>query len=154
MPTRVIRNVEELKGLVGQEVGLSDWFLVSQSLIDAFAEVTQDHQWIHCDPERAKAESPLRGPIAHGFLTLSLLTHLKMQAVRIDGDFKMSLNYGFNRVRFPAPVPAGARIRLRSALQSVDDIPGGVQVTWAITVEVEGRPKPALVAEWLGRLYC
>ena len=152
MPTRVIR-LEELKDLVGQEVGLSDWFLVSQSLIDAFAEITQDRQWIHCDPERAKNESPLGGPIAHGFLTLSLLTHLKMQAVKIEGDFKMALNYGFNRVRFPAPVPAGARIRLRSSLQSIEDIRRGVQVTWAIAVEVEGQPKPALVAEWLGRLY-
>ena len=143
-----------MPGLVGQEVGLSDWYLVSQSLIDAFAEVTHDHQWIHCDPGRAKAESPLGGPIAHGFLTLSLLTHLKMQAVRIEGAFKMSVNYGFNRVRFPAPVPAGARIRLRSALQSVEDISRGIQVTWAITIEVEGQSKPALVAEWLGRLYC
>jgi acyl dehydratase len=152
MPTRVIANIEELKGLVGQEIGLSDWFQVSQALIDAFAEITQDRQWIHCDPARAKTESPFGGTIAHGFLTLALLTHLKMQAVKIDG-IRKSLNYGFNRVRFTAPVLAGARLRLHSTLQSVADVPGGVEVAWAITVEIEGQPKPALVAEWLGRLY-
>jgi acyl dehydratase len=153
MPTRVINEIAELKRLIGQEVGLSDWIVISQALIDAFADVTQDRQWIHCDVVRATAESPVGGTIAHGFLTLALLTPLKMQAVKIEGDFKMSLNYGFNRVRFPAPVPAGARIRLRSTLASVEDIAGGVQVTWSITVEIEGQPKPALVAEWLGRLY-
>ena len=152
MPTRTIANVDELKALVGQEVGVSDWFLVSQALIDNFAELTQDRQWIHCDVERARMESPSGGTIAHGFLTMALLSHLKAQAVKLDG-FKMSINYGFNRVRFPAPVPAGARIRLHSALQGVEEVPGGVQVVWAVTVQIEGQPKPALAAEWLGRLY-
>lgn len=152
MAARVIAGADELKALVGQEVGVSDWFLVSQPLIDRFAEVTQDWQWIHCDAERAKAESPTGQTIAHGFLTMSLLSHLKAQAVKLDG-FKMSINYGFNRVRFPAPVPAGSRIRLHSTLQSADEVAGGIQVAWAITIEIEGQPKPALAAEWLGRLY-
>ena len=153
MATRVIAGVDELKGLVGQEIGVSDWFVVSQTLIDAFAQLTEDWQWIHCDPERAAKESPQARTIAHGFLTMALLSHLKAQAVHIAGDFKMSLNYGFNRVRFPAPVPAGARIRLHSTLQAVEDVPGGIQVTWNVTVEIEGQAKPALAAEWLGRLY-
>ncbi len=153
MPARVLANIEELKGLIGQEIGVSDWFAVSQTLIDAFAELTQDWQWIHCDPERTKKESPLGQTIAHGFLTMALLSHLKAQVVKIGGDVKSSINYGFNRVRFPAPVPAGSRIRLRSTLQSVEDVPGGVQVAWGVTIEIEGQPKPALVADWLGRLY-
>ena len=153
MPTRVIAGVAELKSLVGQEIGVSDWFVISQSLIDAFAELTKDWQWIHCDPDRAKKESPVGQTIAHGFLTMALLSHLKAQVAKIDGDFKMSLNYGFNRVRFPAPVPSGSRIRLHSTLQSVHDVHGGIQVCWAVTVEIEGQPKPALAAEWLGRLY-
>lgn len=152
MPTRTIAGPEELKTLVGQEVGVSDWFTVSQALIDGFAKLTHDRQWIHCDVDRARKESPSGGTIAHGFLTMALLSHLKAQAVKIDG-FRMSINYGFNRVRFPAPVPAGARIRLRSTLQNVDDVPGGVQVTWGVTMEIEGQAKPALAAEWLGRLY-
>ena len=152
MPVRTIAGADELKSLIGQEVGISDWFTVPQSLIDAFAELTHDRQWIHCDVERAQKESPSGGTIAHGFLTMALLSHLKSQAVKIDG-FKMSINYGFNRVRFPAPVPAGARVRLRSTLQGVEEVPGGVQVVWAVTVEIEGQPKPALAAEWLGRLY-
>ena len=153
MPVRVIAGVDELKKLVGQEVGVSDWFGISQALIDAFAELTQDWQWIHCDPMRAKKESPVGQTIAHGFLTMALLSHLKAQVAKVEGDFKMSLNYGFNRVRFPAPVPAGSRIRLRSTLLSVDDVPGGTQLAWGVTVEIEGQSKPALAAEWLGRLY-
>jgi acyl dehydratase len=153
MPTRVIAGVEELRGLIGQPVGQSDWFLVSQAQVDAFAEVTQDRQWIHCDPVRAQQESPFRGTIAHGFLTMALLSHLQTQAVKIEGDFKMLVNYGFNRVRFSAPVPVGARIRLNSSLLAVEDVPGAIQVTWGITIEIEGKTKPALAAEWLARLY-
>src|SRR5438105_13914034 len=132
MPTRTIANVEELKALVGQEVGVSDWFIVSQSLSDGLAELSQDRQWIHCDVERAKRESPAGGTIAHGFLTMALLSHLKAQAVKVEG-FKVSLNYGFNRVRFPAPVPAGSRVRLHRTLQSGEDVPGGAQAAWAGT---------------------
>lgn len=153
MAARVVEGLAELRGLVGQEVGVGDWFTISQGMIDAFAEITQDRQWIHLDAMRARAESPYGTTIAHGFLTLALLTHLHRQAVDLRGDFQRAINYGLNRVRFPAPVPAGARIRARSTLQTVDDIAGGVQLTWLITVECEGGTKPALVAEWLGRLY-
>jgi acyl dehydratase len=153
MTLRVIEGVEELKHLVGQEVGISEWFTVTQSQIDDFARVTGDHQWIHTDAERAKADSPFGSTVAHGFLTLSLLSHLQGQAVHVRGDFKMAINYGLNRVRFTSPVPAGSRIRARSTLRCVEDISGGVQLTWAVTVDIEGSTKPALVAEWLGRLY-
>lgn len=153
MPLREIEGIEELRGLVGQEVGSSDWFIVTHDLIRAFADVTGDQQWIHCDPERAKTESPYGTTIAHGFLTLSLLSQLHGQSVKIRGDFKMAINYGLNRVRFPAPVPASARIRTHSTLQSLEEIQGGYQLIWAIMVEIENGPKPALVAEWITRLY-
>jgi acyl dehydratase len=153
MPLRIIESLAELRDLVGQEVGISDWFLVSQPLIDAFAEVTRDRQWIHLDIERAKTESPYGTTIAHGFLTLALLTHLHSQAVEVRGDFQRSINYGLNRARFPSPVRAGSRIRARSTLAAVEDVPHGVQLTWAITVESEGESKPALVAEWIARVY-
>ncbi|HLJ92347.1 MAG TPA: MaoC family dehydratase [Gemmataceae bacterium] len=150
---RVIASIGELRSLVGQHVGSSEWFMVTQEHINAFAEVTGDRQWIHIDIERARTESPFRVPIAHGFLTLSLLSQLHAQAVQVRGDFKMAINYGLNRVRYPAPVPAGSRIRLHSALQSAEDIPGGIQVLWLATMEIEGTSKPALVAEWLIRFY-
>ncbi len=153
MPPRVIEGFAELKSLVGQQVGLGDWFVVGQPLIDAFAEVTQDRQWIHLDTARAQAESPYGTTIAHGFLTLSLLSHLHAQAVQVKGDFTRAINYGFNRVRFPAPVLAGSRIRVRSTLQAVEEIADGVQVTWNIAAEIEGNAKPAVAAEWLARLY-
>jgi acyl dehydratase len=150
---RVIEGIAELKSLVGQQVGLSDWFTVTQEQIKAFAEVTGDRQWIHVDMERARTESPFGTTIAHGFLTLALLSHLHGQAVQVRGDFKMTINYGLNRVRYPAPVPSSSRIRTQSTLQSVEDVPGGIQVVWLATVEIEGSAKPALVAEWLIRFY-
>ena len=153
MPQRVIDGVAELRGLVGREVGLSDWFTVTQERINAFAEVTEDRQWIHCDPDRARAESPYGTTIAHGFLTLSLLSHLLSQTVRVSGPFSRTINYGLNRVRFPAAVPAGARIRARCTLQAAQDVPGGLQVAWAVTMECEGQPKPVMVAESLSRFY-
>jgi len=153
MPTRTIDGVEQLRSLVGQEVGRSDWLEVTQGMIDAFAEVTGDHQWIHVDRERARRESPFGTTIAHGFLTLSLITRLHAQAVCVEGERKMGINYGLNRVRFPNPVRSGSRVRARSAVRSVEDFPGGVQVTWLVTVDLEGEEKPALVAEWVGRLY-
>src|SRR5206468_3480233 len=125
----------------------------TQALIDAFAAVSHDHQWIHVDSVRAPTDSPYGSTIAHGFLTLSLLSHLFAQAVQLEGNFTMRINYGLNKVRFPAAVPAGARIRARFSLQTVADVPGGVQLTWNAQVDVEGGPKPALVAEWLGRVY-
>jgi acyl dehydratase len=153
MPPRIIKGIEELKGLVGQEVATSDWFDISQSRIDAFAEVTGDHQWIHIDSERAKTDSPFHTTIAHGFLTLSLISQFASQTVKVEGDFKMGINYGLNRVRFTSPVPSDSRVRARFALHSVEDITGGSQITWAVTVEVEGAAKPSLVAEWLVRYY-
>jgi acyl dehydratase len=153
MPQRVIDGVAELKGLIGQEVGLSDWFAVTQERIDAFAEVTEDRQWIHCDADRARAESPYGTTVAHGYLTLSLLGHLLSQAVRVGGPFSRKINYGLNRVRFPAAVPAGARIRARCTLQAAEDIPGGLQMTWVVTMECEGQPRPVMVAESLSRFY-
>jgi acyl dehydratase len=153
MPQRVIDGVAELKGLVGQEFGLSDWFPLTQERINAFAEVTEDRQWIHCEPDRARAESPYGTTVAHGFLTLSLLGHLLSQAVRVNGPFSRRINYGLNRVRFPAAVPAGARIRARFTLRAAEEIPGGLQIVWGVTVECEGQHKPVMVAESLSRLY-
>jgi len=150
---RIIEGVQELKGLVGKEAGASDWFEVTQSRINAFADATEDHQWIHVDVERAKADSPFHATIAHGFLTLSLLPHLVSQAVKVQGDFKMGINYGLNRLRFVSPVLAGSNVRARLTLQSVEDVPGGNQITWSVTCEIEGGTKPALVAEWLVRYY-
>jgi acyl dehydratase len=150
---RIINSVAELKSLLGQEVGVSEWFVVTQATIDAFAEATGDHQWIHCEPQRARAESPYGTTVAHGYLTLALVSQLNFQAVRVNGDFTRAINYGMNKVRFPNPVPAGARIRSRMTPQAVDEIPDGVQIAWLVTVEVEGQPKPALVAECLSRLY-
>ena len=153
MPQRVIDGVAELRGLVGQEVGLSDWFTVTQERINAFAEVTEDRQWIHCDADRARAESPYGTTVAHGFLTLSLLGHLLSQAVRANGPFSRTINYGLNRVRFPAAVPADGRIRARCTLRAAEEIPGGLHIAWAVEVECEGQPKPVMVAESLSRLY-
>jgi acyl dehydratase len=153
MPGRVIEDIGELNDLVGHEVGMSDWFEVDQAQIAAFAALTQDHQWIHVDGDRARVESPYGTTIAHGFLTLSLLSRLQAQAVQVQGEFARRINYGFNRIRFPAAVVAGARIRLRSTLKAFEEIDGGFQLTWAVVIEIEGQSRPALVAEWIGRLY-
>jgi len=149
---RVIEGLDQLQGLAGQEIGLSDWVEVPQATIDAFAETTGDRQWIHVDRERAAAESPFGATIAHGFLTLSLLSHLKSQAVEVRG-VRMGINYGLNRVRFPAPVRSGSRLRGRFTLQSVEPIDGGLQAVVAATVEIDGSQKPALAAEWVLRYY-
>ena len=118
-----------------------------------FAEATGDHQWIHVDQDRARTESPYGTTIAHGFLTLSLLSYLMSQTVRVRIPAKMGINYGLNKVRFPSPVPSGARLRARATLQSVEDIPGGLQLVWHISIEREGGDKPCCVAEWLLRQY-
>ncbi len=153
MPTRTIDSIDELRSLVGQEIATSDWLEVTQAMIDTFAEVTGDHQWIHVDRERAKKESPFGTTIAHGFLTLSLITRLHGQSVDVRANKKMGINYGLNRLRFVSPVKSGAKIRSRSSVKAIDDFEGGVLVTWGILVEIEGGEKPALVAEWLGRIY-
>jgi acyl dehydratase len=151
MPT-TIDSIAALRERVGQTVGVSDWFKVEQERIDAFAEATEDRQWIHTDPERAARESPFGSTIAHGFLTLSLLSALMRDALSVGG-VHMGVNYGLNRVRFVSPVPAGARIRGRFALMTVDAVHGGTQAIWGVTVEVEGAEKPCCVAEWLVRYY-
>ncbi len=153
MPVREITTLDELRSLVGQEVNVGDWIEVTQDRINLFAEATGDHQWIHIDQERAGAESPYGTTIAHGFLTLSLLSYLMSRTVRVAIPAKMGINYGLNKVRFPSAVPSGARIRARATLQSVEDFPGGIQLVWNATVEREGGDKPCCVAEWLVRQY-
>ena len=152
MPARVQFRIDELKRLIGKEVAVTDWLIVSQERIDAFAGATEDHQWIHVDRERAARESPYGTTVAHGFLSLSLLPHLLGQAVEIQA-MRLGINYGLNRVRFTGPVPAGSRVRARFRLAAVEDIDRGVQVTWNVTVEREGEAKPVLVAEWLTRRH-
>ena len=148
-----IESVNGLKELVGREVGVSEWVEVSQARVDRFAEATEDRQWIHTDPERAARESPFRVTIAHGFLTLSLLSEMGRTAVAVGG-VRMGINYGLNRVRFVAPVPAGSRVRGRFTLAAVEEIKGGAQATWGVTVEREGGgERPCCVAEWLVRYY-
>lgn len=142
----------ELPSLVGQEVAVSGWFTVGQERIAAFAEATEDRQWIHLDPERCARESPFGAPVAHGFLSLSLLPAMLESALRIEG-MRMGLNYGLNRVRFPAPLPSGSRVRGRWTLAACEPIEGGVQLSWAVTVESEGGARPVCAADFLVRAY-
>ena len=142
-------KIDDLKP--GLEFGPSEWQEIRQERIDAFADATGDHQWIHVDPERAAA-SPLGGTIAHGLLTLSLAPAMTSSLLSFEG-FAFALNYGYDRVRFPAPLPVGARVRMRATLASVKDIPGGAQITIVQTFEVEGGEKPVCVAESLARVY-
>jgi acyl dehydratase len=144
-------SIRELEKRVGEEVAVSPWLEVTQERIDTFARAIEDFQWIHVDPARAAA-SPFGRTIAHGFLTLSLLSRLSEMTFSFS-DRKMGINYGLNRVRFTAPVPSGARVRARFALARYEKLDGGVQVTWNTLVEIEGSDKPALVAEWIGRHY-
>ena len=141
-----------LKELVGQHIGWSDWETVTQEQVNLFAEATGDHQWTHVDVERAKKESPFGGPIAHGYLTLSLLPYLLPKMWHVGG-FSMGVNYGTEKVRFPSPVPVGSQVRCGAAVDSVDDIAGGVQVTLTGTIEVVGAPKPSCVAQVVYRYY-
>lgn len=150
---RLIENLDQLKRMVGKEVGVSEWFEVTQERIRAFADATDDHQWIHVDSERAKVDSPYHSAIAHGFLTLSLLSSFWRQAVTMPSGSKMKINYGLNRVRFPGPVLVGSRIRARFELQAASSFEGGVQLIWDVSMEVEGTPKPCLVAEWIVQIY-
>ena len=147
-----IESVEKLGESVGREVALGGWVEVSQERINAFAETTEDRQWIHVDPERAARESPFGGTIAHGFLTLSLLSEMGRTALKVGG-VRMGINYGLGRVRFVSPVPAGSRIRGRFTLAALKEIRDGAEVTWKVTVEREGGDKPCCVAEWLVRYY-
>jgi acyl dehydratase len=154
MPKRILDSPEALKDLVGQEIAVTDWFNVTQERIQQFADATLDHQWIHIDVERARRESPFKAPIAHGFLTLSLLPHFMHQALEIKQGVRLGVNYGLNRVRFVSPVCAGSNIRARITLQSLKEVPpDGVEVVFNATVEVEGGEKPCCVAEWVARYY-
>ena len=144
-------SLRDLESKVGQEVGISPWVEISQDRIDRFAKATDDFQWIHVDPARAKG-SPFGGTVAHGFLTLSMLPKLSESTFEFS-DRKMGVNYGLNRVRFTAPVPAGAKIRGRFTLSKYEKLDGGVQVTWNVSVECEGSDKPVMVAEAIGRHY-
>ncbi|MGY1733337.1 MaoC family dehydratase [Geodermatophilus sp. SYSU D01045] len=145
-------TMAEVSGLIGEELGTSDWFEVTQDRVDTFADATGDHQWIHVDVERAKAESPFGGPIAHGYLTLSLLVPLFAQ-VFVVSDTAMGVNYGLDKVRFPSPVPVGSRVRLTATLKDVEQVAGGLQLTFAAVVEREGSEKPACIAEPVYRYY-
>ncbi|MFW6689503.1 MaoC family dehydratase [Streptomyces sp. MAR4 CNX-425] len=146
---RTFTSVDELKDAVGEHLGLSDWVEVDQRRVDLFAEATGDHQWIHVDPERA-AEGPFGGTIAHGYLTLSLLPLFAAQLVAVDG-VRMGVNYGTNKVRFPAPVPVGSRLRASATIVDVTEVTGGVQLAVRYTVEREGGEKPVCVAESVSR---
>jgi acyl dehydratase len=152
MTTRTIDGINGLKAAVGEHLGYSPWLEITQERVNQFAEATGDFQWIHVDVERAKAESPFGGPIAHGYLTLSLLPSLMPKVVQTSG-FSMGVNYGCNRVRFMSPVPVGANLRLGLKLVSVDDIAGGAQMVYEATFEVEGSEKPSCVAEVVLRSY-
>ena len=146
-----INGVEGAKALAGQDWGTSTWIEVTQEQVNTFADATGDHQWIHVDVERAK-EGPFGGPIAHGFLTLSLIPVLYHDVVHLEG-FPMAVNYGLNKVRFPSPVPVGSKLRAQVRNVSVEDVKGGVQVTNQITIEIEGGAKPVCVAEFVTRLF-
>ena len=145
-------DLTDLGGLVGREVATSDWLEVTQDRIDAFADATGDRQWIHVDAARASAETPFGATIAHGFLTLSLLTALVRTALTVNGS-GMILNYGLNRVRFVSPVPSGSRVRARITLDKVEDKGDSIQATWNVTVDLEGVDRPAAVAEWIVRYH-
>lgn len=148
-----IASIEDIKSRVGSEVGVSDWILIDQGRIDAFAEVTEDPQFIHIDPEAA-AKTPFGGTIAHGFLTLSLLSRMAADAMLRPDNIKMGVNYGFEKVRFIAPVRSGSRVRGRFTLQRFEEKrPGQHQFVHEVTVEIEGEGKPALIAEWIGLIF-
>jgi acyl dehydratase len=145
-------GIADAKARIGQEIGVTDWMLIDQERVNAFAKVTGDEQWIHVDVERAKRESPFGGPIAHGYLTLSLLAKFAQECIAVEG-VKLAVNYGLNRVRFTSPVKVGSRVRARFVLGAVDDIPGGAQIVWQAVIEIEGSDKPACAAEMVTRWY-
>lgn len=153
MPPLVVENLEALKDLVGREFAVTDWFEVTQQRIQQFADATEDRQWIHLDSDRAQKDSPYGTTIAHGFLTLSLLSHFSKQALQIRNGAGMIINYGLNRVRFSAPVPAGSKIRARFTLQSLKDVGHSTEAVLSVVIEVQNQSKPACLAEWVIRIY-
>ncbi len=153
MPPLVIKNPQSLKEFVGREIGVTEWFRVTQERIEKFAEATEDRQWIHLDRARASKESPYGATIAHGFLTLSLLSHLIKEAIQVQGGARLAVNYGLNRVRFPSAVLADSRIRARIMLLNLKELSDAVEAIYAVTIESEGSAKPVCVAEWVVRYY-
>jgi acyl dehydratase len=153
MPPLVVRNPQSLKELVGREFEVTEWLVVTQDRIALFAEATEDRQWIHLDQARASEESPYRTTIAHGFLTLSLISHFLKSAIQIESGVRLAVNYGLNRVRFPAAVSADSRIRARVALLALKELFDSVEATYSVTIEREKSEKPACVAEWIVRYY-
>lgn len=151
MPALVLETPQTLREYVGREVAVTEWFVVTQDRIRQFADATEDRQWIHLDRERAARESPYQTTIAHGFLTLSLLSHFMRQAIEIRGGVRLAINYGLNRVRFPAPVPAGSKARARFTLQSLKELPDALEAQFSVAVETEGSSKPCCVADWIVR---
>lgn len=152
MKVRRIDGLQELNGLVGQELGVSDWLKIDQAEVDTFAETTGDQYWIHTDPERARSDSPYGGTILHGLFTLSLGPGLSREIFAIEG-FGVGVNYGYQKVRFPSPVPVGSLVRMRATLAAVEEVGDGVQVTVTQTFEREGGEKPSCVAESVVRLF-
>ena len=153
MPPLVLPSLQSLKAYVGCEIATTGWLRMTQERIDRYAEATGDRQWIHVDPERARRESPYGATIAHGFLTLSLVSHFLREAIQLPNEVRRTINYGLNRVRFPAPVRAGENIRARIRLQSCTELPGSVEAVFEITIETEGAAKPSCVAEWVLRYF-
>jgi len=143
-------TIETLRHRIGEEIAVSEWLEIDQNRVNLFADATDDHQWIHVDVDRARRESPYGAPIAHGFLTLSLLARFSGELLRAEG-VRLGLNYGLDKVRFISPVRVGDRVRARYTLRSLTDVDGGVQVSWTATIEIEGTEKPACVAQTLVR---
>ena len=152
MTKKIFSDIQSIKDAIGQEVSVSEWFDITQERINAFADATGDHQWIHIDPIRAKTESPFKKTIAHGYFTLSLIAKFSGECIG-NNNTKMAINYGANKVRFASPVTVDSKIRAHFKLDTVEEIEGGVQVQWLITIEIEGQQKPACVAETLTRWY-
>jgi acyl dehydratase len=153
MPPLVVETLLSLKEFVGREIAVTDWLVVTQERIDGFAETTEDRQWIHIDRVRAQKEPPYGTTIAHGFLTLSLLSYFMKQAIQFRNGVRVAINYGLNRVRFPSPVPAGSKIRARIRLLSTKQLPDALEATFSVAVEVENSDKPCCAAEWVIRYY-
>ena len=153
MPPLAVSDPQSLKELVGREIGVTEWLRVTQERIEQFAETTEDRQWIHLDQARTSKESPYGTTIAHGFLTLSLISHFMSEAIRFESGVRLAVNYGLNRVRFPAAVRADSRIRARVALLALKELPDSVEATYAVTIEGEKSEKPACAAEWIVRYY-
>jgi acyl dehydratase len=148
-----LEDVRALKEFVGREIGVTGWLSLTQKRIEQFAEATEDRQWIHLDRERARRESPYGTTIAHGFLTLSLVSYFVREAIEIRGGVRMAVNYGLNRVRFPSPVRSDSKIRARIAVRTLKELSDAVEVTFCVTIENEDSDKPCCVAEWVVRYY-